>query len=98
VDVEIDDDEEPYRNARAIDLDDDRPIAALSEEDMELIRFFFYPDHDPLVHEFSDLSRSSSAYAQGRDSEMLEPLEAGDSMKIKKDFLFKDLPTLRRWS
>jgi hypothetical protein len=41
VDVQIDDDEEPYGNARAIDSDDDRPVAALSEEDMELIRLFF---------------------------------------------------------
>jgi hypothetical protein len=41
VDVQIDDDEESYRNARAIDSDDERLVAALSEEDMELIRLFF---------------------------------------------------------
>jgi hypothetical protein len=34
VDVQIDDDEEPYGNVRAVDLDDDCPVAALSEEDM----------------------------------------------------------------
>jgi hypothetical protein len=96
VDVQIDDDEEPYRNARAVDSDDDRPIAALSEEDMECIGLFC-PDCDPLVHEFSDLSRSRSAYAEGRDGELLEAPEAGDNMEIKKGLLFKDLPTLRMW-
>jgi hypothetical protein len=34
-------DEEPYRNVRVVDSDDDRLVAALSEEDMERIRFFF---------------------------------------------------------
>jgi hypothetical protein len=92
VDVQIDDDEEPYGNARAVDSDDDRPVASLSEEDMELIRLFC-PDHDPLVHEFSNLSRSRSAYAEGRDGELLEAPEAGDSMEIKKGLLFKNLPT-----
>jgi hypothetical protein len=38
VDVNIEDDEEPYGTARAIDSDDDRPIAPLSEQEMELIR------------------------------------------------------------
>jgi hypothetical protein len=71
VGVQIDDDEEPYGNARAIDSDDDRPVAALSKEDMERIKLFC-PDRDPLVHKFSDLSRSHSAYAEGRDSELLE--------------------------
>jgi hypothetical protein len=32
VDVQIDDDEESYGNARAVDSDDDRSVAALSEE------------------------------------------------------------------
>jgi hypothetical protein len=51
LDVHIDDDdEEPYGNARAVDSDDARLVAALSEEDMERIRFFC-PDHDPLVHD-----------------------------------------------
>jgi hypothetical protein len=45
----VDDDKEPYGNARAVDSDDDRPVAELSEEDMELIRVFC-PDRDPLVH------------------------------------------------
>jgi hypothetical protein len=96
VDVEIDDEEEPYRDARAVDLDNDRPVAASNEEDMERIRLFC-PDRDPLVHEFSDLSCSCSAYAEGRDGELLEAPEASDSMEIKKDLLFKNLPTLRRW-
>jgi hypothetical protein len=46
VDVEIDDDEEPYGTARAVDLDDDRPVVPLSEEDMEVIRLFCL-DRDP---------------------------------------------------
>jgi hypothetical protein len=68
----------------------------LSEEDMERIGLFC-PDRDLLVHEFSDLSGSRSDYAEGRDGELLETPEAGHSMEIKKDLLFKDLPTLKRW-
>jgi hypothetical protein len=57
VDVDIADDEEPYGIARVVDSDDDRLVAALSEQEMELIRHLC-PDRDPLVHEFSDLSHS----------------------------------------
>jgi hypothetical protein len=81
VDVHIEDGEEPYGIARAIDSNDDHPVAPLSEPEMELIRRL-YPDHDPLVHEFSDLSHSQHAYAQGRDDELLEAPKAGDSMEI----------------
>jgi hypothetical protein len=41
MDVEIDDDEELYRTARAVNSDDGRTVSSLIEEDMELIRFFF---------------------------------------------------------
>ena len=34
VDVDIADDEEPYGTARAVDSDDDRPVAALSKQEM----------------------------------------------------------------
>ena len=46
---QIEDDEELYETARAIDSDDDRPIPPLSEEDIELMRRFCL-NHDPLVH------------------------------------------------
>jgi hypothetical protein len=62
VDVNIEDDEEPYGTARAIDSDDDRPVAPLSEQEMELIKRLC-PDRGPLVHELSDLSHSQHAYA-----------------------------------
>ena len=81
VDVNIVDDEEPYGTARAVDSDDDSPIAPLSEQEMELIRHLC-PDHDPLVHEFSDLSHSQHAYGEGRDDELLEAPEASDSVEI----------------
>jgi hypothetical protein len=96
VDVNIDDDEEPYATTRAVDFDDDRPVAPLSEQDMDLIRSIC-PDHDSLVHEFSDLRQSQSAYAEGRDHELLEAPEADGNVEIQKGLLFKDLPTLRRW-
>jgi hypothetical protein len=96
VDVDIADGVEPYGIARAVDSDDDRPVGALTEEDMELIKLFF-PDRDPLVHEFSDLSHSHGAYGEGRDDELLEAPKAGDSMEVRKGLIFKDLPTLRRW-
>ena len=81
VDVDITDDEEPYGIARAIDSDDDRPVAALSEQEMELIRRLC-PDRDPLVHEFSDLSHSQHAYGEGRDDEVLEAPEPNGSVEI----------------
>ena len=81
VDVDITDDEEPYGTARAIDSDDDRPVAALSEQEIELIRRLC-PDCDPLVHEFSDLSHSQHGYGEGRDDELLEAPEADDSVEI----------------
>jgi hypothetical protein len=48
---------------------------------MERIRLFC-PYCDLLVDEFSDLSHSHSAYAEGRDCELLEAPEAGDSMEL----------------
>ena len=96
VDVDITDDEEPYGTARAVDSDDDRPVAALSEQEMELIRRLC-PDRDPLVHDFNELSHSQHACGEGRDDELLEAPEADDSVEIQKGMVFKDLPTLRRW-
>ena len=77
MDVDIDDDEKPYGTARAIDFDDDRSVAALSEQEIELIRHLC-PDRDPLVYKFSDLSHSQHGYGEGRDDELLEAPEAGD--------------------
>ena len=96
LDVNIEDDEEPYGTSRAVDSDDDHPVAPLSEQEMELIRRFC-PDRDPLVHEFSDLSRSQNAYVERRDDELLEAPEASDSVQIQKGMIFNDLPSLRRW-
>jgi hypothetical protein len=96
VDVDIMDDEEPYGTTRAIDSNDDRPVAGLSEQEMERIRSLC-PNRHPLVHEFSDISHCQQAYGEGRDDELLEAPEAGDSAEIQKDMVFKDLPTLRRW-
>jgi len=81
LDVNIEDDEEPYGTARAVNSDDDRPVAPLGEQEIELIRRFC-PDRDPLVHEFSDLSHSENAYAEGRYDELLEAPEASDSVQI----------------
>ena len=44
-----------------------------------------------------DLSHSQHAYGEGRDDELLEAPEVGNSMEIQKDMVFKDLPALRRW-
>ena len=96
VDVDIADDEEPYGTARAVDSDDDCPVTALSEQEMELIRRLC-PDHDPLGHEFSDLSHFQHAYGEGRDDELLEASEPDDNVEIQKGMVFKDLLTLRRW-
>ena len=82
VDVHIENDEEPYEIARAIDSDDDRPVPPLSQEDIELMRCF-YPNRDPLVPEFSDLRDCEGAYAEGRDDELLEAPDVGDSMEVR---------------
>jgi hypothetical protein len=50
-----------------------------------------------MVHEFSDLTHSDQAFAEGRGDELQEALEAGPSMEIEKGRVFNDLPTLKRW-
>ena len=94
VNVQIEDDEEPYKMSGAIDSDDDRPVPPLSAEDIELMRRFC-PNIDPLVPEFSDLRDCASAYAEGRDDELLEAPDVGDNMEVRKGLVFKDLTTLK---
>jgi hypothetical protein len=96
VDVQIENEEEPYEATRALDSDDDRPVQEMSEQEIELIRCLCL-ERDPVVHEFSSLSHSNGAYAEGRDDELLEALDNADNIEIKVDLLFKDLLTLRRW-
>jgi hypothetical protein len=92
VDVQIEDEEEPYEAARALD----RPVQEMAEQEIELIRRLC-PERDPAVHEFSSLSHSTCAYAKGRDDELLEAPDNADNIDIMVGLLFKDLPTLRRW-
>jgi hypothetical protein len=94
VNVQIEDKEEPYEATRALDSNDDRPVQELTEQEIELIRRFC-PECDPAVHEFSSLSHSNGAYAEGRDDELLEAPDNADNIAIKKGLIFKDLPTLR---
>jgi hypothetical protein len=95
VDVQIEDEEEPYDAARALDSDDDRPVQELTEQEMELIGRLC-PERDPAVHEFSSLIHSNGAYAEGRDDELLEALDNADNIEVKKGLIFKDLTTLRQ--
>jgi len=67
----------------------------LSEEDIELMRCFC-PNIDPLVPEFSDLRDCAGAYAEGRDDELLDAPDVGDSMQVRKGLIFKDLTTLKK--
>jgi hypothetical protein len=55
--------------ARAVDSDDDRPVGELMESDVEMLRRVF-PGRDPMVYEFSDLTHSDQAFAEGRDDEL----------------------------
>ena len=57
--VEIMNDSEPYKMARALDSDDDRPITELTESDVEMLRRIFPGRRDPRVHELSDLAHSN---------------------------------------
>ena len=63
VEVQIEDDEEPYETARAVDSDDDRDVgsAPLTEEEMELFRRLC-SDRDPLVPGFRDLRHCHGAH------------------------------------
>ena len=98
VEVQIEDDEEPYETARAVDSDDDRYVGTtpLTEEESELLRRL-YLDRDPLVPEFSDLRHCQGAFAEGREDELLEPHEPGDRSELAKGLLFKDLASVRKW-
>jgi hypothetical protein len=58
VDVQIEDEEEPYEAARALDSDDDRPVQEMAEQEIELIRRLC-PERDHAIHEFSSLSHST---------------------------------------
>jgi hypothetical protein len=69
VDVQIEDEEEPYEVARALDFDDDRLVEETTEQEIELIRCLC-PERDPAVHEFSSVSHSTDAYTEGRDDEL----------------------------
>jgi hypothetical protein len=89
-------DSKPYEIARAIDSDDDRPIGELTESDIEMLRHIFPDRRDPMVHEFSDLTHSDQAFAEGHDDELQEAPEAGLSMEIEKGRVFNDLPALKR--
>jgi hypothetical protein len=57
VDVQIEDDEEPFEAARTIDSADNCPVEELIEQKMELI-IRLCPEHDPTIQEFSNLSHS----------------------------------------
>jgi hypothetical protein len=75
------DEEEPYEATRALDSDDDRPVQEMTEQEIELIRRLC-PERDPAVHEFSSLSHSTGAYAEGRDDELLEASDNADNIEI----------------
>jgi hypothetical protein len=82
--LEFRNEEEPYAFAMAADSDDDRPIGELTESDIEMLQHVFPHVRDPRVHEFSDLSLSHQANAEGRGDELLDAPEASPSMMIEK--------------
>jgi hypothetical protein len=61
---------EPYEITRDVDSDDDCPVGELTESDVEMLRRIFIGRRDPMVHEFSDLTHSDQAFAEGRDDEL----------------------------
>uniref|UniRef100_K3XSG0 MULE transposase domain-containing protein n=1 Tax=Setaria italica TaxID=4555 RepID=K3XSG0_SETIT len=67
-----------------LDSDDDRPVGEMTESDIEMFRHIFPGRRDPIVHEFSDLTLSDQAFAEGRDDELLEAPEASPSMVIEE--------------
>nr|TKW13910.1 hypothetical protein SEVIR_5G132000v2 [Setaria viridis] len=95
--VEILNDEDAYEMGVDLDSKDDRPVGEMTESDIEMFRRIFPGRRDPIVHEFSDLTLSDQAFAEGRDDELLEAPEASPSMVIEEGRVFKDLPALKRW-
>jgi hypothetical protein len=89
--------EEPYAFAMAADSDDDRPVGELTKSDIEMLKRIIPEHRDPSVHEFSDLSLSHEAFAEGRDDELLDAPEVDPTMMIEKGRIFKDLNALKRW-
>jgi hypothetical protein len=64
----------------------------MTEQEIELIRRLC-PEHDPAVHEFSSLSHSTGAYAEGHDDELLEAPDNVDRIYLRtNDFIFVCLP------
>jgi hypothetical protein len=49
VDVQIEEEEEPYEAARALDSDDDRPVQEMTKQEIELIRRLC-PERNPTIH------------------------------------------------
>ena len=90
-------DSEPYEIAMAADSDDDRLVGEMMESDVEMLRRVYSGHRDPRVHEFSDLTHSDQACAEGHDDELQEALESRLEITVEKGRVFKDLPTLKRW-
>jgi hypothetical protein len=90
-------DSKPYEIATAVDSDDDRPVGEFTESDVDMLRRIFPGRRDHMIHEFSDLTHSDQAFAEGCDDELQEAPEAGPSMEIEKGRVFNDLPALKRW-
>ena len=64
VDVQLAGDEAAYEDVRAVDSDDDRPVAGLTSSEIELLRRML-PGRDPLVSDYNDLSNAHRAVADG---------------------------------
>uniref|UniRef100_K4A1T2 SWIM-type domain-containing protein n=1 Tax=Setaria italica TaxID=4555 RepID=K4A1T2_SETIT len=84
--VEIMNDEDAYEMGVDLDSDDDRPAGEMAESDIEMFRRIFPGRRDPIVHEFSDLTLSDQAFAEGHDDELLEAPEASSSMRWLQAF------------
>jgi hypothetical protein len=87
VDVQIEY-EESYEVVRASDSDDDCSVQEMTEQEIELIRRLC-PECDPAVHEFSSLSHSNVAYAEGWGDELLEAPDNVGNIEIKVGLIFK---------
>uniref|UniRef100_K3ZJU0 Uncharacterized protein n=1 Tax=Setaria italica TaxID=4555 RepID=K3ZJU0_SETIT len=82
--VGIMNDSDAYEMGMYLDSDNDRPVGEMTESDVEMFRRCFPDRRDPRVHEFSDLSHSNHACAEGSDDELLEAPEAGPSIVIEE--------------
>ncbi|WVZ91479.1 hypothetical protein U9M48_037645 [Paspalum notatum var. saurae] len=87
VDVQVEGDDDTYDDVRASDSDDDRPVARLSDREMQILKEVV-TFCDPLVSDYFDVSQGHRAVANGRIELPRDP---------SKGMVFANMVELKTW-